>query len=132
MIITQKIIFAAVNSLKDNNYKLKIGNMNIARDWGWAEEYMKAIHLMTNTKKLKDQIICTGEPTKLRDFIDLTFKLLDLDWKNHIISDPSLFRDRDINISFGDPSQIHKDLNWATTSKIEDIIRELLTSKLKN
>ena len=106
--------------------------MNIARDWGWAEEYMKAIHLMTNTKKLKDQIICTGEPTKLRDFIDLTFKLLDLDWKNHIISDPSLFRDRDINISFGDPSQIHKDLNWATTSKIEDIIRELLTSKLKN
>ena len=130
--VTHKIIFAAVNSLKDNNYKLKIGNLNIARDWGWAEEYMKAIHLMANTKKLKDQIICTGKPTKLIDFIDLTFKLLDLDWKNHIISDPNLFRERDINISFGDPTQIHEDLNWTTTYKIEDIIKKLLTSKLNH
>ena len=130
--ITHKITSAAVKALKDNNYKIKIGNLNIERDWGWAEEYIKAIHLIANTKNLKDQIICTGQPTKLRDFIDLTFKLLDLDWKNHIISDPSLLRERDINISFGDPSQMLNDLNWETTSKIEDIIKRLLKSKINN
>ena len=130
--ITQKIISGAVNSLKNKNYKLKIGNLDIERDWGWAEEYMTAIYLMTNTDNYKDQIICTGQTTKLKDFIQLTFNQLGLRWENHIISEQSLFRKRDIKRSFGDPSPIYNELNWKPNIKIEGLIERLLTNKLNN
>tara|TARA_B100000214_G_scaffold309071_2_gene240584 strand:+ start:794 stop:1750 length:957 start_codon:yes stop_codon:yes gene_type:complete len=130
--VIHKIISAAANSLKDVNYRIKLGNLDIERDWGWAEEYMSAIHLMTNTKTLKDQIICTGKPTKLVDFIDKTFKLLDLNWKDHIKSDKSLFREKDIIRSYGDPSQIYNDLNWKAERDIEFIIQSLLNHKFND
>ncbi len=128
--IIHKIIAGAVECTRNKSHKITIGNINIERDWGWAEEYIKGVHKMNNLKIFKDQIICTGESTKLEEFINITFNKLNLNWKEHVIVDKSLFRGKDINKSIGDPSQMFLDSNWKATIKIDQIIERLLESKI--
>ena len=130
--ITQKIISGAIKCSKDKNHKISIGNIEVERDWGWAEEYVEGIYLMTNSQKIQDQIICTGESTKLSDFINITFKKMNLNWKDHIIFDRSLMRGKDIRKSVGNPMQMNKDINWKADLKIEGIIEKLIEKKLIN
>ncbi len=87
---------------------------------------------MNNLKSFKDQIICTGESTKLEEFINITFNKLNLNWKEHVTIDQSLFRGKDINKSIGDPSQMFLDSNWKATIKIDQIIQRLLENKLNS
>ena len=128
--IIHKIISGAVECSRDNSHKITIGNINIERDWGWAEEYIEGVHKMNNLEIIKDQIICTGESTNLKEFINITFNKLNLNWKDHIIIDKSLFRGKDIKKSIGDPTQMYIDSDWKPTIKIEQIIQRLLTSKI--
>ena len=128
--IIHKIIAGAVQCSIDKSHKITIGNINIERDWGWAEDYIKGIYKMNHLKRFKDQIICTGESTKLEEFINITFNKLNLNWKEHVNIDKSLFRGKDINKSIGDPSQMFIDSNWKTTIKIDEIIQRLLESKI--
>tara|TARA_B100000700_G_scaffold181361_1_gene200076 strand:+ start:24316 stop:25275 length:960 start_codon:yes stop_codon:yes gene_type:complete len=128
--VTHKIIHGAIECYLKKKEKIYLGNINIARDWGWAEEYVEAMQLMLSSKISKDQVICTGILTTLKEFIEITFKKLNLDYRNHLISDPQLFRETDIKISYGNPQGIEKDLGWKATVKIDEIIDRLIKSKL--
>ncbi len=130
--VTQKIISIAVKCTKTKTTKLKIGNIQIERDWGWAEEYMEGIHLMTRKDLVKDQVICTGKLTSLKEFINITFKKLDLNYKDFIEITPQYFRGKEIMKSFGDPKILEKDLNWKPKIFIEEIIENLIDYKLKS
>ncbi len=127
--VTQKIISGAINSTKNKSYKLRLGNINIIRDWGCAEEYVEAMQKIANSKTIKDYIICTGKPTKLKEFINLAFTKLNLDWKKHVISDKTFFRKNDIDISVGNASKIEQELNWRAKKKIPQLIEDLLIAK---
>jgi len=129
--LTHKIICGAIKCLKNKNHKINLGNIKIERDWGWAEDYMEAIHLVNNSTNIKDQIICTGTSTSIIGFISITCNKLNLKWQDHFISNKKLYRAMDIDKSIGDPSQILNDLNWKATLKIEEIIEKLIESKLK-
>ena len=129
--ITQKIVTGAIECRKNKNHKIKIGNINVHRDWGWAEEYIEAIQLMVKAKSLKDQIICTGELNSLEEFIYVTFDQLNLNYKNHIIFDKKLFREADINRSFGDPKPIQDDLGWKAKFHMKEVIEKLIYYQLK-
>ena len=130
--ITQKIITGAIKSLKNKNFKFQIGNINIVRDWGDAEEYVEGIQAITRAKKLKDQIICTGIETSLENFIDQVFKKLALNWKNHIEIDPELFRASDIARSVGDPTECQEDTGWKSSINIDQLINKLIHQKINN
>ena len=128
--LTHKIICGALKCLKNKNHKVNLGNIKIERDWGWAEDYMEAIHLVNTSTNIKDQIICTGESKKIIDFISITCDKLNLRWEDHFISNKKLYRAMDIDKSIGDPSQMYSDLNWRATLKIEAIIEKLIESKI--
>ena len=128
--VTQKIILGAIKCSNNKSHKINLGNIDIARDWGWAEEYMEAIQLINNSKIIKDQIICTGKLTSLKKFIEITFNKLDLNWQDHIKSNKKLFRDTDILISYGNPKQLKMDLKWEAKIKIEEMIEKLIQSKV--
>ena len=128
--VTQKIITGAIQCSKNKSHKIRLGNLEIARDWGWAEEYVKAMFLMLESKLVKDQVICTGRLTEIKKFIEICFKYFDLNWQDHVISDEKLFRSNDIKISFGDPESMYKDLGWRSTVNIEDLIEKLINYKL--
>ena len=128
--VTQKIIRGAIACSKNKNHQIKLGNIEIARDWGWAEEFMEGVQIMMNSNKIEDQIICTGKLTTLKEFIKITFDKLGLDWKDHIFSDKKLFRNSDIKQSFGDPQKMEKDLGWKAKVSINEIIEKLINYHL--
>ena len=130
--ITQKIITGAINSLKERDFKLEIGNINVIRDWGDAEEYVEGIQKITRAKIIKDQIICTGIATSLEEFIDKVFSKLSLNWKNHIKINSKLFRESDIKRSVGDPTACFKDTGWKSSVEIDEMISKLIKNKMNN
>lgn len=130
--VTQKIISEALYCSKHQSHKVRLGNLNVARDWGWAEEYVEGIQLVNRSLDIKDQILCTGKLTKLEDFVRIAFEKLNLNWKNHIISDPEFYRKGEIKYSYGDPYQMKRDLNWEAKLNIDEIITRLLEYKIKH
>ncbi len=130
--ITQKIITGAIRSHYDKSYKLKIGNINIERDWGWAEEYVEAMQLITRADQIADYIICTGKKTSLENFIKKVYDKINLDWQEHVVIDETLFRPNDIRISWGNPDQLFHDLGWKASIFIDEIIDKLIEAKFNN
>ena len=128
--ITQKIIMGAIRSHYDKNYTLQIGNINIERDWGWAEEYVEAMQLITRANQFRDYIVCTGKKTSLKDFIEKVYDKLNLDWQEHVVVDKNLFRPNDIKVSWGNPDKLFNDLGWKATIFIDEIIDKLIEAKL--
>ena len=109
-----------------------LGNINVKRDWGWAEEYVEAMQLITNAAVITDQIICTGRLTKLTDFLAISFKKFNLNWNDYVISDETLVRKTDIKKSFGNPSILKQDLGWLSHITLEEMIEKLIEDKMKN
>ena len=130
--ITQKIISGAIKSLRDKDFKLEVGNINVIRDWGDAEEYVEGIQKITRATSLKDQIICTGRETSLESFIDKVFMQLSLNWKNHIIINSNLYRETDISRSVGDPTDCWKDTGWKSSIYIDELISKLIKKRMKD
>ena len=128
--VTKKIIKNALKCLKDKSHKLKVGNIDIARDWGWANEYVEGMQILTRSKLLKDQIICTGNLTKLKDFIQITFEKLGLNWEDYVEIDRQLFRGSEIYRNFGNPSQMKQELNWESRVKVNQIIENMINHEI--
>ena len=127
--IIPKIIKAARESVKKPNHIIRVGNINIERDWGWAEEYVEAMQFMTRAKEISDQVICTGKKTSLEYVIRRIFEKYNLNWKDHVVIDKNLFRPNDIITSFGDPNQTFQNIGWKATIFIEEIIDNLIKLK---
>ncbi len=130
--VTQKIISEALLCAKNKSHQLRLGNINVERDWGWAEEYVEGIQLINRSLNLKDQIVCTGKLTKLEGFIQIVFETLNLNWKNHVICDKQFYRKGEIQKSYGDPSQMKNDLNWEAKVDLTTIIKKLIEFKINS
>ena len=126
--VTHKIINAAIACASNPSLKLRLGNLQIYRDWGWAAEYIEAIQLITRADPLKDHIICTGRSEKLEYFVDQAFSLLNLNWQDHVLSDPTLFRPTDITMSAGSPLELISVLGWSSSADVDDVIERLISS----
>ena len=130
--VTQKIITGAINCSRNKSHKIRLGNLKISRDWGWAEEYVEGIQLMNRSLNIKDQILCTGKSTKLEEFVQIAFEQLNLNWKDHILLDKEFLRKSEIYTSYGDPTQMKDDLKWEAELNIHEIIEKLINYKIKS
>lgn len=124
--VTKKIIFSAIKIHKGELDFLTLGNINIYRDWGWAPDFVEAMWLMLQQKKMNDYIISTGKSTSLLDFISLVFQYFNLDYKNYIKIDKSLYRPSDIAINKSDPSKAKIELGWKSKSDLKDIVTKMI------
>lgn len=129
--VTKKIIATAVRISKDSQEKLKLGNIEIKRDWGYAPEYVKAMWLMLQQDDPSDYIIATKEAHSLKEFIELSFICLGLNWEEHVIIDKSLYRPSDIDIIFGNPEKVKKELGWEYHLSFEELVKLLVKEELK-
>ncbi len=112
-----------INSRKKT--KLKIGNINIKRDWGWSEDFMEACNLILKNNKIDDFIIATGKTVSLKTMIKIAFKQHDLNWRSYIKIDKSLFRKFDIKENYADISKIKKVLGWKPKNNYKNIISKI-------
>lgn len=126
--VTQKIIKSAKKILLDSSTRLKLGRIDISRDWGWAPEYVQAMWLMLQQERSRDLIIATGKSNTLEQFVSTTFAKLNLDWKDHVDLDESLIRPSDILMSCGSPKMAKEVLGWESHTTLEKIIDFMIFS----
>ncbi|WP_395804842.1 GDP-mannose 4,6-dehydratase, partial [Daejeonella sp.] len=115
---------------RDKSHKISLGNINIERDWGWAPDYVEAMWLMMQKDQPQDYIIATGKSHTLKEFIDITFKALDLDWENHVVIDEVLRRPTDLQIGRADPSKANDELQWKAKLGLNEIIENMIEYEL--
>jgi len=129
--VTRKIVSTACRIANGSNETLKLGNISISRDWGWAPEYVEAMWKMLQLEKPDDFVVATGSSRRLEDFIQLTFSTLQLDWRDHVQSDPSLLRPSDILEGLANPSKAHRVLGWKAKLQLEDILLLMVEAENK-
>jgi GDPmannose 4,6-dehydratase len=127
--VTSKIVRTACAISEGRAEKLKLGNINVHRDWGWAPEYVQAMWLMLQRDVMEDYVIATGETHSLEDFIAEVFGNLGLNWKDHVEHDNSLMRPSDIEKSFANPEKAARELGWKATYKMKDVARMMVEAE---
>lgn len=120
--VTKKIIRGAQQIQKGAIKKITLGNLDIARDWGWAPDYVKSMWLMLQAEEADDYVIATGKTHTLQDFVEKSFKYFNLDWTQHVDIDETLFRPLDIKISAANPQKALNVLGWSCTYSLDKII----------
>jgi len=127
--VTKKIVATACRIANGASEKLMLGRLDIVRDWGWAPEYVEVMWRMLQAATPDDYVIATGKSCFLSDFVSLAFESVGLEWRDFVISDPSLFRPLDIAYSAGDPSKAKRELGWQATVQVRDVIANLVSAE---
>lgn len=123
--VTQKIVQAAHRISLGTQQSLRLGNLSIERDWGWAPEYVTAMWLMLQQRDPDDFIIATGASIKLEEFVAIVFEAFGLDWKSHVVIDETLFRSADQRLSRADPSKAARLLPWRAKTMPREVALRL-------
>jgi len=128
--VTRKIISSVCRIASGSNEKLTLGNIDVERDWGWAQDYVEAIWQIMQADQPDDFIIATGQKSSLRDFLSTAFSCFDLDWREHVVIDQKLYRPSDIAKSFGNPSKVAGTIGWKAKHFMKDVVRLLVESEM--
>jgi GDPmannose 4,6-dehydratase len=127
--VTRKVVEAACRIAAGSREKLKMGEISVKRDWGFAPEYVEAMWLMLQQDKARDYVIATGQTHSLEDFVAATFAAVGLDWRAHVVTDPTLIRAADIPEGYADPSRARRDLGWQACTRMHDLVRVLVSEE---
>ena len=123
--VTKKIVTSASRIASGSNERLILGRLDIFRDWGWAPEYVEGMWKILQHHEPDDFIISTGETNSLNDFVAEAFALHDLDWKEYVDKDSSLFRPNELEWSQGSPEKAAVNLGWIARSKMKTVIKNM-------
>ena len=123
--VTQKIVRAVKRIAQGSTEKLKLGRLDIARDWGWAPEYVEAMWLMLQQEKPHDFVIATGVTMSLEEFVQAAFAEAGLNWRHYVEQDPALFRPTDLAMGRADPAKADRKLGWKATTKGVDVVKKM-------
>ncbi len=123
--VTRKITSHAARIKLGLKKKLSLGNLEAVRDWGYAPDYVRAIWLMLQQSSPQDYVISSGINRSVRDFVDMAFQCVDLDYREYVEIDPRFYRVPETVPLRGDSSKIKKELDWSSTKRVEEIIGEM-------
>ena len=124
--VTQKIISATKRIAEGSEETLRLGRLDIARDWGWAPEYVEAMWRMLQQDLPDDFVIATGKTYTLEQFVARAFTHFGLDWRKYVEQDATLLRPTDIAISRANPSKAARLLEWKARYKMPDVVDMML------
>jgi GDPmannose 4,6-dehydratase len=110
--------------------ELRLGNLNATRDWGHARDYVKAMHLMLQQDTPDDYVIATGRTTSIRDFCQMAFSHVGLNWEDHVVTSADLLRPAEVEVLHGDASKAKKVLGWTATTQLEEMVAEMVEADL--
>lgn len=131
--VTKKIISSAVRIASGvSDDKLRLGSLSIQRDWGWAPEYVEAMWLMMQQDSPEDFVVSTGYCHSLEEFVSMAFSTVGLNWRDHVVIDPALFRPTELMVVRGDPQKAAAKLGWKASSKLPDVVRLMVEGEKKS
>jgi GDPmannose 4,6-dehydratase len=111
--------------------KLKMGNLDAKRDWGFAGDYARAMWLILQQSEPEDYVLSTGKTHSVRELLEVAFSAAGLDWQDHVEIDPKLIRPAEIDHLCGDASKAREKLGWVPKTSFEDMIRIMVESDLE-
>ena len=126
--VTQKIVRAACRIAAGCPERLRLGNLFVQRDWGWAPEYVVAMWLMLQKDVPEDFVIATGETNSLENFVSIAFSSVGLKWRDHVDIDTSLLRPSDLKMSSADPTLAKQKLGWIASTRMPDLVQKMIES----
>ncbi len=129
--VSRKISYAVAEIKLGLSKKLPLGNLKAKRDWGFAGDYVKAMWLMLQSDRADDYVVATGETHTVREFAELAFDHLKLDWKKYVVIDKELYRPAEVNILEGDYSKAKKDLGWKPLIRFPELVKMMVDADLK-
>jgi GDPmannose 4,6-dehydratase len=130
--VTQKIVRTAALIAQGSKDKLRVGNIAIQRDWGWAPDYVEAMWRILNVDVPDDYVIATGRTVSLEYFTAKVFERYGLNWKDHIEIDHTLLRPTDILIGRADPTKARDALGWTHTVDVDGVISRMCDATQMN
>ena len=129
--VTRKVTNGVAQIKLGLSDKLKLGNIDVKRDWGHASDYVRAMWLMLQQDKPDDFVIATGRAVSVRDMCKIAFAHVGLDMESHVVIDPDLFRPAEVEMLHGNPAKAKARLGWEPTISLEDMIREMVDADLQ-
>lgn len=124
--VTRKISSGLARIVAGTQNELRLGNLDVQRDWGHAREYVEAMWLMLQQPEPDDYVVATGETHSVREFADAAFACVGLDYRDYVTNDPALFRPAEVNLLLGDASKARERLGWCPRIGFQELVREMV------
>lgn len=127
---THKVTYNAAKIALGLADKLPMGNLDAQRDWGWAPDYVRAMHLMLQQDHPEDYVIATGRTHSIRRLCEVAFGCVDLDWERYVYVNPADLRPADVDLLIGDATKARTKLGWEPSITFEQMIERMVQADL--
>ncbi len=129
--VSRKITAGVARVYHGLDKELRLGNIEAKRDWGYAGDYVKAMWLMLQQDEVDDYVIATGEQHSVREFAELAFKEVGLNWEDYVVVDKRFFRPADVENLCGDPTKARQKLGWKAEINFEQLVSLMVRADLE-
>ena len=110
--------------------ELRLGNIDAFRDWGFAGDYVRAMWLMLQQPQPVDYVISTGEAHSVREFLEIAFSAVDLDYEKYVVVDPRFYRPAEVDHLIGDPAKAKRALGWTPNTSFAELVEMMVRADL--
>ena len=129
--VTRKITRAVAQILAGTRDQLLLGNLDAKRDWGYAKEFVEAMWLILQQEEPDDYVIATGETHSIREFLEVAFSYVHLDWEKYVKVDPQLYRPAEVEHLIGDFSKARLKLGWEPKVRFTDLVKLMVDADVR-
>ncbi|MEZ5380540.1 MAG: GDP-mannose 4,6-dehydratase [Microthrixaceae bacterium] len=128
--VTRKITHGVARIKLGMDTELALGNLDAKRDWGFAGDYVEAMYLMLQQDEPDDYVVSTGDTHSVREFCQLAFDRVGLNWEDHVVIDERFFRPAEVDLLVGDPAKAAKVLNWTPKTSFEQLVHMMVDADM--
>ncbi len=129
--VTRKITHGAAQIALGQATELRLGNLDAQRDWGFAGDYVDAMWRMLQLESADDFVICTGETHSVREFCELAFRRVGLDYADHVVTDEQFFRPAEVDLLVGDAAKAEARLGWVPQTSFTELVEMMVDNDLE-
>jgi GDPmannose 4,6-dehydratase len=129
--VTRKITRAIARIIAGQQKVLYMGNLDSKRDWGYAKDYVKAMWLMLQQEQPDDYVVATGETHEIKEFLDIAFGYVNLDWSKYVEFDERYLRPAEVDLLIGSPAKAKAKLGWEPTITFENLVKLMVDADLR-
>ncbi|MEJ1931083.1 GDP-mannose 4,6-dehydratase [Nostoc sp. NIES-2111] len=129
--VTRKITRAVARIVAGKQKKIYMGNLDAKRDWGYAKDYVRAMWLMLQQEQPDDYVIATGETHSVREFLELAFNHVNLNWEDYVEFDDRYLRPAEVDLLIGDPTKAKQKLGWKPSVTFEELVALMVEADLQ-
>lgn len=129
--VTRKVTYGVAQIKEGQTDTLKLGNLDSRRDWGYAQDYVRAMWLMLQQDEPSEYVIATGETRSVEELCRVAFECVGLDWRDYVEIDPKLIRPAEVDLLVGDPAKARRELGWEPRISFHEMIAQMVEADIQ-